>query len=80
MFWIYWHGLSSFIFDVIQLVIKKDSTCNEIEFYLDLRIHYQFLVISQQLYRMIIVHNLFHHAKKNIIVRMLILTKGKSMH
>jgi len=42
-FWVYWHDPSSFIPDAIQLVIKKkDSICNEIEFYLDLRIHYQF--------------------------------------
>jgi len=29
----------------------KDSICGEIEFYLDLRIHYQFAVASRRLYR-----------------------------
>jgi len=32
----------------------KDSICGEIEFYLDLRIHYQFAVASRRLYRIMI--------------------------
>lgn len=63
-----WHSPSSFISDAIRLVTKKkrDSICSEIEFHLDLRIHYQFAVISQRLYTMIILDDFFAMTKKRI--------------
>lgn len=54
--------LSPMRFD--SLSKNKGFIRSEIEFHLDLRIHYQFAVISQRLYKMIILDDFFRHDGK----------------